>query len=193
MRLFSVFALATLFAQAPAPLFEIELSPGEGRPQFQAMTSELALRETPSTEAAVVRRIRVIGGQDIAFDESRYRTLAAGRVEIQATTFLSGRILGGLRQLSREDYYNGEFPSRNLDLKAGDVVEYLQYRAEGTCFMRVAGAVIDADPCPTEDDSTFLVVTPPRTEWWIRVVVEGVPAGWIMVDDKAIKESGREF
>jgi hypothetical protein len=67
-------AALVLFAQAPSGVFEIELWPGEGRPQFQAVANELAIHETPSSSARIVRRLTVAPGQDIAFDETRYRT-----------------------------------------------------------------------------------------------------------------------
>jgi len=73
------------------------------------------------------------------------------------------------------------------------VIEYLQDRAEGTCFIRVDDQVVDADPCLADDDRTFRLATKPRTEWWIRVVVDRVPVGWVMVDGKAVKQSGRTF
>lgn len=193
MRFLSVLAVLTLLAQAPGALFEIELWPGEGRPQFQAITNELVIREAPSTSARIVRGLPVLGGQDIAFDESLYRTLEAGHVEVMATTMLTGRMLGTTRHLSSDAYYKGEFPIQTLDFKKGDMINYLQYRAEGTCFMQVAGQVMDADPCPTEDDGIFRVDSPPKTEWWIRIIKDGVPVGWVMVDDKSIKQSGRQF
>ena len=106
---------------------------------------------------------------------------------------LTGRVLGTIRLLTRDAYYKGQFPRQAVALKEGDVVEYLQYRAEGTCFVQIADQVIDADPCPAQDDRTFSVITQPKTEWWIRVVLDRVPVGWVMVDEKAVKQSGRSF
>jgi hypothetical protein len=37
------------------------------------------------------------------------------------------------------------------------------------------------------------VITQPRTEWWIRVVLDDLPLGWVLVDEKAVKLSGRAF
>jgi hypothetical protein len=191
--LLSLLAAVAFFAQAPSGVFEIELWPGEGRPQFQAVANELVIREMPSMSANIVRRLGITRGQHIAFDETRYRTTESGHLQVLAAANVTGRVFGTIRLLTRDAYYKGQFPRQSVALKEGDVVEYLQYRAEGTCFVHIADHVIDADPCPAQDDRTFRVITQPKTEWWIRVVVDRVPVGWVMVDEKAVKQSGRSF
>jgi hypothetical protein len=193
VRLLSFLAALALFAQAPSSVFEIELWPGEGRPQFQAVTTELGIREMPSTSARIARRLRVSSGQPITFDETRYRTTESGRLQVLSATSVTGRVLGTIRELTRDAYYRGQFPRQTVACKEGDVIGYLQYRAEGTCFVQVADQVVDADPCPAQDDRNFRVVTEPSTEWWIRVVLDRVPVGWVMVDGKTVKQSGRSF
>jgi len=192
MRLLSLLAALTLFAQAPSAVFEIELWPGEGRPQFQAVANELTIREMPSTSARIVRRLRVSRGQQLVFDETRYRTTESGHLQVLSATTVTGRILGTTRLLTRDAYYSGQFPRQQVAFKEGDVIEYLQYRAEGTCFVRIADQVVNAEyPCPAQDDGRFRVITQPKTEWWIRIVLNRAPVGWVMVDEKAVKESGR--
>ena len=88
---------------------------------------------------------------------------------------------------------SARIPQQAVACKPGDVIEYLQYRAEGTCFVRVGDQVVDAHPCPAQDDAKFRVATKPKTEWWIRVVVERVPVGWALVDGRGIKQNGRTF
>jgi hypothetical protein len=193
VRFLSLVAALALFAQTPGGVFEIELWPGEGRPQFQAVANELVIREMPSTSAKIVQRLGVTRGQQIAFDETRYRTTESGRLQVLAAANVSGRVLGRIRLLTRDAYYRGQFRRQAMTLKEGNVVEYLQYRAEGTCFVQIADQVIDADPCPAQDDHSFRVVTQPKTEWWIRVILNRVPAGWVRVDEKAVKQSGRSF
>jgi hypothetical protein len=193
VRALSFYAALALLAQAPSGVCEIELWPGEGRPQFQVMANELAIHDTPSSSARIVRRLSVARGQDIAFDETRYRTTESGHLQVLAPTRISGRVLGAIPSLSRDAYYMGQFPRQEIACKQGDVIEYLQYRTEGTCFVRVADQVVDADPCPAQDDRAFRLATEPKTEWWIRVVVDRVPVGWVMVDAKAVKQSGRTF
>jgi hypothetical protein len=192
VRLLSLLAALALFAQSPSGVFEIELWPGEGRPQFEAATNELIIREMPSTSARIVRRLRVARGRQLAFDETRYRTIEAGHLQVLSATTVTGRILGTTRLLTRDAYYSGQFPRQQVACREGDVIEYLQYRAEGTCFVVIGDQVVDADyPCPAQDDGRFRVITRPKTEWWIRIVLNRVPVGWVMVDEKTVKESGR--
>jgi hypothetical protein len=193
MRALSFVAAVALLAQAPSGVFEIELWPGEGRPHFQVMSNELAIHETPSSSARIVRRLSVGRGQDLAFDETRYRTTESGHLQVLAPTRITGRVLGAVRSLTRDAYYSGQFPRQGVACQQGDVIEYLQERAEGTCFVRVNDQVVDADPCPAQDDRTFRLTSKPKTEWWIRVVVDRVPVGWVMVDGKTVKPSGRTF
>lgn len=193
VELFGVLAALALVAQSAGGVFEIELWPGEGRPEFRAVANELAVRDHPATSARIVRRIGVKSGQRVRFDETRYRTIESGRLQVLAAGTITGRLLGQMRQLTRDAYYRGRFPREVVALKKGDVLEYLQDRAEGTCFVRAADQVIDADPCPAEDDRAVRVVTRPKTEWWIRIVVDSVPVGWVLVDDKSLKLTDRSF
>jgi hypothetical protein len=193
VRLLSFLAALALFTQAPSGVFETELWPGDGRPHFQAVTTELAIREMPSTSAGIVRQLRVSIGQQLAFDETRYRTTETGHLQVLSATNVTGRVLGSIRVLTRDAYYNGQFPLETLACKEGDVIEYLQYLAEGTCFVQIADQVVDADPCPAQDDQAFRTIAQPKTEWWIRVVLDGVPVGWVMVDGRTVKQSGRTF
>jgi phage tail protein X len=193
MRVLSVVAALFLFEQTPSGVFETELWPGEGRPKIQAVVDELAIHETPSSSAKIVRRLRVGRGRDMAFDRTRYRTTQPGHLEVVEATHITGRVLGPIRSLSRDEYYMGRFPRQAVPTKRGDVIDYLQYRAEGTCFVRVGEQVVDADPCPAQDGGMFHLATRPKTEWWIRVVWDRLPVGWVMVDGKAVKENGRTF
>jgi hypothetical protein len=75
----------------------------------------------------------------------------------------------------------------------GDRVEFLQYRAEVTCFVRVDGAVIDAERCPATDARFFAVESKPVLEWWIEVVADGKPRGWLQVEPSTVKHVRRAF
>ncbi len=192
MRLLACLAAVAAFAQAPsAPVFETETWPGEGRPQFQAVTHEIVIREMPSSESKVIKRLPVKKGQRIAFDSTRFRTVQPGRIEALSATSVSGRVLGNTRLLTRDEYYKGQFPRDAIAVNAGDGFGYLQYRAEGTCFVRIAERTIDAKPCPIHDTRTFRVISEPKTEWWIRVLVDGEPIGWLLFEDKVLRVSGR--
>jgi len=137
--------------------------------------------------------VRVTKSQSIAFGKTLCRTIRAGQLRASATTTITGRRLGPILHLSRDDYYSGGYATSSVPVAAGETIEYLQYRAEGTCFVRVHGDVIDADLCPLEDRKGFVLEAQPQTEWWIERLVNGRSQGWLLVDGKNVKESGRTF
>jgi hypothetical protein len=179
--------------QGPGTVFEIDLWPGEGRPVFEATSKNLELREFPSASSKISRIVSVSPKQRLSFDNTRYQTIQAGHIRVLTTTRVTGRMLGAINVLSREDYYKGKFAATTLEVQPGVDVEYLQYRAEGTCFVRVAGNVIEADSCPSKDRAMFRVETEPKTEWWIHVLISKNSGGWVLVTDSSVKVVNREF
>ena len=109
-----------------------------------------------------------------------------------ASTRITGRKLGEVSRLVRSDYYSGKFGPASVAVLAGESIEYLQYRAEGTCFVRIAGSVIDADPCPTQKEGEFRLEAQPSVEWWIHIIVDGKVRGWLLVTEAAAKVVDRK-
>ena len=182
----------------PAPLaanvaFEIELWPGEGRPRFVAVATTLQPRVTPSNRAAARQPVQVRKGERLEFGATVHRTTRAGRLRALASETVTGRRVGQIVHLSRNDYYSGKYPAQSVSVAAGEMVDYLQHRAEGTCFVRVRGEVVDASPCPQEAATAFALETTPEIEWWIEYLVEGRSQGWLLVDGKDVREGGRTF
>jgi hypothetical protein len=193
MLLSMLIAMALSRQPAPEAAFEVDLWPGEGRPVFAAAAQPLRLHEHPSASSRVVESMRVRPAQRLTFDETRYLTTKPGRFLVLAPTTITGRTLGDVRRLARSDYYSGKFGPASVAVRAGDRIEYLQYRAEGTCFVRTGGAVIDADPCPTGKAAEYRLEAKPVTEWWIHLVEDGRPRGWLLVTDATAKVIDRTF
>ena len=160
----------TVWMQAGGVAFESDLWPEEGIPVFEAVATQLSLHELPSASSKVIRRLTVKAKQRLVFDETRYRTMTPGRLTALVSATIKGRMLGDVTRLSKADYYSDTFPEASVDVSAGDIVEYLQYRAEGTCFVRVAGKTIDAAPCPTHTKA-FRLDVKPSLEWWVHTTV----------------------
>jgi hypothetical protein len=173
------------------PMFEVELWPEEGRPVFQAVASRVRLHEQPSASSKITSVATLSPRQRLSFDETRYRTIKAGRLRVVAPTQVRGRVLGAVTYLSKGDYYSAKFVRSTLQVRPGTMVEYLQYRAEGTCFVRLGANVIDASPCPA-GEAAFKVESEPRTEWWIHVVLSSDTTGWLLVNHTTVKEIDRE-
>lgn len=184
--------LLTNIVQVDVP-FEIALWPGEGRPVIQSVASVLELREQPLGSSKIVLKFAAPPGRRLQFDETRFRTTRPGHLHTVVATTVRGRRLGSIQILSRADYYSDKFPDTEIKLNAGDAVEYLQYRAEGTCFVRINGVVVDSDPCPHDNRDAFRLVTEPAVEWWVRLVNDDKPIGWLLLTDRTAKVVDREF
>jgi len=178
-----------------AAVFEIDMWPGEGRPDLVAGSAALVPRAEPHRDAPAAPVLHVEKGQALHFDETLHRTTLAGRLRAREDSHVAGRRLGPVSRLSRDDYYSDRVPTVSLPVPAGLVIDYLQSGAEGGCLVRVRGEVIDTDPCPdlVGDPPGFALESEPRTEWWVRVLIDGRPVGWLLVDGKKVRERGRTF
>lgn len=176
----------TVVLQTGLPVFEIDLWPGEGVPRFEAVTNELKLHELPSASSRIVSTVAVSSGQGVGFDNTLYRTVQAGRIEVLKPAKIDGRIIGKVNRLSRSGYYSNKFKAFERELQPKMIIEYIQYRAEGTCFLGIGGQVLDTW-CPADHDPNYRVLSEPKTEWWIHVML-GTSAGWIEVNGSTVKD-----
>ena len=184
-------ALATLL-QAQPVIFEIDLWPEEGRPVFEAVGQPLKLRAAPSLSAPSVATQQIPAGQRVMFDQTSYRTTRAGAFRVLKASEITGRDLGNMTKLNKGDYYSRRFPPVSVSVKPGEAIEYLQYRAEGSCFIRVGSHVVNAELCPNQQPDRFRTQREPTTEWWIHLTVSESVAGWILVSDTTVKEIDRQ-
>jgi hypothetical protein len=150
-----------------------------------ARSDELQLRASPSTASKIIATVGVSPGQRLSYDDQRYRTIQAGRIEVLSPSRVEGRLIGRVTRLSRADYYSDKFSDVKIEVKPGTRVEYLQYRAEGSCFVRIDGHVINASGCPTIDTSAFKLEAEPITV--------GNSSGWLLITPANVKEVRREF
>jgi hypothetical protein len=180
-------------ADSAGALFQIALWPGEGIPVIHAVTTRLTLRESPSGNAAVRTEMQIDTGSVVHYDSTQYKTAAVGHIEVLAPTRVTGRDLGVVRELSRDAYQSTTFPGAAYDVVPPERIEFLQHRAENTCFVRVRQHVINADPCPASDTATFRVVSPPVVEWWIHVNDAARGTGWLLLVDGVAKVVRRTF
>lgn len=173
--------------------FAVDLWPGEGIPVIEMQDTALLVRAQPDPAAEVVDTLRGRTGQRVAFDSTRYQTIATGAFEILQPFQLTGRDLGAIRRLTLDQYYHSSVTETSIPLPAPATIEFLQYRAEGTCFVRIDRRVIDAQPCPGFGRESVTVVREPVTRWWILTRgTRGVP-GWLLVSDTTARSVRREF
>ena len=106
---------------------------------------------------------------------------------------MSGTRFGSVARVMRDDYYGSHASRGHVNVTDENRIEYLQYRAEGECFVRVDGVVWAVEDCPTRFKDTYTVQGEPVVEFWARVVQQARPAGWVLVDGQQVKVIGRAF
>jgi hypothetical protein len=168
--------LLLLLFQSAITVFQTDLAPGEGPRVFVAMMKTVRLHDAPST-ASRVRAVTVSVKEPLPYDAVRYRTIVAGLLRVVSPAIVEGRMIGPVTELFSKEYF-GNFPNVKVDVAPGTTVEYLQYRAEATCFVRVGKNVIDASPCPDINKDAFKLEKEEKTELWIHVTVDS--GGWLM-------------
>lgn len=129
----------------------------------------------------------------MTFDSTRYQTTQPGAILFPQAGTLTGRDYGLVRHLARDRYYDSDVAEVTVPVPTGDSVAFLQHRAEGTCFVRVAERVIEAQPCPGFGREGALIVRQPETQWWIRARGQGGAFGWLLVSDSTARSVRREF
>ncbi len=173
--------------------FSVETWPGEGIPVIEARRMYLYVHEVPDPAAAIVDTIIAGVGDRVLFDSTRYQTIAAGSIAVLRPMSVTGRNFGERGHLTHEEYYTGGEETAAIPVAAPSSIEFLQHRAEGTCFVRLKKHVINADPCPMFDSATVRVEREPVTRWWIRVRGRHGRNGWLVVSDSTAQAVRREF
>lgn len=197
MLIRTVIHLCLLLATLSAHAFESELWPGEGIPRFAARVDHLTLYQEPGKSASVLVKHPVQVGEEVTYDEIRFRTLQSGQISARrAGTFLA-RNFGDIAYLSKEIYYSSAGGWEKISYEAGDSFQYLQYRSEGSCFIRHDSEILEIDWCSwvgISQTNGFDVTKRPVTEFWIRVVYNEEPLkGWLLVDGKSVEMLPRQF
>ncbi len=102
--------------------------------------------------------------------------------------------LGQTDYISSANYYHDGGEQIVVRLKEGAEIEYLQYRAEGSGFVRWQGLILDVPYLPWLGSSDeFEMVARPVAESWLRVQHRAAGgSGWLLADGH-LEETGREF
>lgn len=106
---------------------------------------------------------------------------------------MSGTRFGAVARVLRDDYHGNHASRGHVNVTAETHIDYLQYRAEGECFVRVDGVVWAVEDCPTRFKDTYAVQGEPVVEFWARIVQQTRPAGWVLVDGQQVRVVGRTF
>lgn len=185
--MFIVFIIMGAISFMQVYAFESGLWPGEGRPVLIAGVN-MNPRERPAKDSRIIKKMKIRKGQKIDFKETRYRTIKSGLITVVAPSLVSVTSFGKSDFLSRDDYYN-KGTEKSIELKSGDSLEFLQYRAEGDCLIKMSGEVLALPPVPNTK-----IASEPLTEWWVLAVdKQKNPIGWVLIDEETIEFAEREF
>lgn len=174
------------------PIFEIDLWPGEGIPTLESTTQVLTLHRRPSPASPVTHELHVGVDHRLTYDSTVYQTMVPGRIRVLAPFNIRGRVLGNVSRLTRAGYYSAQHQRTVMSVDTSSRLEFLQYRAEGSCFVRLNGRVIDAEDCPAMNPIEFVVEEEPVTRLWARII-EGRRVGWVLVSDSTVRIAARQF
>ena len=174
------------------PIFEIDLWPGEGIPTLESATEVLTLHRRPSPASPVAHELNVGVGHRLTYDSAAHQTMVPGRLRVLAPFNITGRVVGNVRRLTSRSYYAAQHQRTRVPVDSTSRVEFLQHRAEGTCFVRLNGRVIDAEDCPAMNPIEFKLEEKPVTRLWVRVV-DGRRVGWLLVTDSTVSIVGRQY
>ena len=171
------------FNQETYGYFSSELWPGEGIPRFRAKR-DLNLAQKPSLESPLLEDAIITKGSLVNFSRTLLITKEPVQVTLKQDMKATGTNYGKRKFLSQDDYYNaGEV--QDIYIAAGQVINVLQYRAEGNYFYEFAGEIY-ASNCPVCSS------VEPTIKWWIKSNVNKI-SGWILINDESVEFLEREF
>lgn len=181
-------------AYQPRAVFQSELWPGEGEPKFSAKIGHLVLHTRPSSRAPRARLLRVTPGRALPYSETRLITLKSGVIEATGPGELQARSLGKIKYLSGDGYYQKGSRFQAMSVEKGERLQYLQYRAEGSCLAKKGRSVYEIEGCNFDESSPLKLRSEPVVEWWIRLPREGNnPGGWLRVSEQVVNFLPRAF
>jgi hypothetical protein len=200
IALLIILALSCSFAYALESssseyVFVSELFPSEGPLELNAATNLLQIHQEPSKSSPIVEQYRVKKGEKISFDKIQYCTVKPAIVKtINATHLNDVIIFGKLNYLSVKTLSDGGLRVvPKIDVKAGEVFEYMQDGSEGSCVFRWHGVVYEGS-CSWKSGASnysddFKVSGVPLIHLWVRITKNKKPVGWFLVEKKLVTGS----
>lgn len=181
----SVFIAAMLAVAMPATAaeFQSEIPPGEGPLTLVAKT-DAPLFVRPDKRSEKVAGDEVKKGEMLGRGRHLYRTLKPGRITVTSPFQVKAHSYGAINLLTRMS----SSTLKTFSFEPGDLIEYLQYRSEGFCILRIGNEVIEA---PEPDPRRTTRKTKPVNEWWVLALGSfEAERGWALVDGRRITRKG---
>lgn len=162
-------------------IFESQLLPGEGDRNF-VIKKEACLYEKPIKESRVISIIKK--GENLKnLIDVRYKTIKATKCKVLKQIELNGTNYGKIKYLSNKNYYDGNNPGVSFKFKPGQILQFLQYRAEGDAIYKIGENIYSLG---IEYNGDSEIIEEGETEIWIKVKLKNKLCGWLFVDEKSI-------
>jgi hypothetical protein len=181
----SVFIAAMLAVAIPstAAEFQSEMPPGEG-PLTLVAKANAPLFVRPDKRSKKVIGDEVKKGEILGRGRHLYRALKPGRIIVTSPFQVQAHSYGAIDLLTRMS----SSTLKTFSFEPGDLIEYLQYRSEGFCVLRIGNEVIEA---PEPDSHRTTIKAKPVNEWWVLALGSfESERGWALVDGRRIARKG---
>tara|TARA_B100002051_G_scaffold177139_1_gene167581 strand:- start:10350 stop:11006 length:657 start_codon:yes stop_codon:yes gene_type:complete len=159
------------------PYFVSELAPGETQPFITAIT-DLQVKQKPDPSSQDVTGFVIKKGSTIHIKHSVYQTLIPNKRTLIKPYKLEVINHGRTKYISKKLYYSQKKPIL-LRLETGDVINVLQYRAEGDFFFEHNSNVYSGFCSPCHE-------SPSVTAWWVKTTLNNT-TGWLLVDNRTVQ------
>ena len=211
--------LIPLLLLSQEAVFEAELWGHEGLPFFATVAAVVPIYAQPNFESEITdslpypvgtpieidwawwltslgmpdndRTVRATKSRPLKFTGFLTRTTKPGSIEILKEMTLGVGSYGSDTYLSRKDlHWSVRLKRSELSLEPGTILEYLQYRAEGSRFVLINDQVIGMT---LDDARQFRVIEQPELVLWLKIAEMGNPIGWVPVATGLVERTGVGF
>lgn len=165
-----------------AQVFSVGLWPNEGKPALSSLGKPIPVFKMPSSKSAKIGDLTLKKAHTINFSDAVTITLKPGLIMFNKGSELKGTDYGKVTALTKDEYYDRGTPF-NGKIASDETLDYLQYRAEGSFFIRRNGKVLALESGPEP-------LSKPMTEWWVRLKLtkNKLDSGWIKIQSDMVQD-----
>lgn len=157
-RFFAIGVVVGLVASpGVAQVFSIDLWPEEGKPSLVATGKPVKVFKEPTTRSSLIGTLTIEKDSVILFGDVRTVTVKVGVVKFAKGDETDATDFGNVASMNRQQYDDKGKPVV-VKFTKDETVDYLQYRAEGSFFVRRGGNVLAFSGGPEPSP-------PPVVEW----------------------------
>jgi len=186
-------AITKSFFYTKDTAFVAELWLEEGIPKYIANTRRMSIYEKPDLNSPY-EDIQVDLDESINFDSFILKVVNPGILYVTKDLTLNCINYGAISKLTKQSYYSDGIKD-SIFLKVGDKMEYLTYRAEGTCLFRYKHKVYESEIDLKDFDTYISLTSPPVIHQWVGITNNkyNKTMGWVKYNSNIIIEKNRIY